>query len=165
MTRTLPAQTVGITTQSPQPPTLLAPSPDAAAAPHGTPGHWIIRSGARLFSSQPVHPPGAWGLQSLAKVSGYHKNNSRPTPGRLAGQVQKGRGEKEKTRRRKADVCIWVEEELGFIKRTLDSSVHSFNIATTASAITHLFSIQARVAYIYIILNYFKRAFKNIILR
>ena len=53
-----------------------------------------------------VTPPGAWGLQSLAKVSGYHKNNSRPTPGRLAGQVQKGRGEKEKTRRRKADICI-----------------------------------------------------------
>lgn len=43
--------------------------------------------------------------------------------------------------------------------------IHSFNITTAAPAITHLFSIQARVTYIYIILNYFKRAFKNIILR
>lgn len=50
-------------------------------------------AGAGLFSSQPVHPPRGSGAQS-GDVSGYHKNNRGPTPGRPAGQVQEGRGEK-----------------------------------------------------------------------
>ena len=55
MTHTPPPQTVASQPRARGPPALLASSPTAAAA--------LPETGACLFSSQPVHPPGAWGLQ------------------------------------------------------------------------------------------------------
>ena len=117
-------------THTPPPQSVASPSPAAAAALPG-------RSDREPPFS--VHPPGTWGLQLLAKVSGYHKNNSGPTPGRRAGQVQEGKGEKEKTRRRKADIGVCVEEELGFTKCTLNCNIPSC-LPTHTHFPSHFFS-------------------------
>lgn len=135
----------------PLPPDCSIPGPSPSAAP-ALPGR--LAGPFQLTASSPPRDKGTADgrpkCQVTTKITEGSTGASRPSAGRKR---------QESSPAGKRQTLEFESKRNRVLRNVLRIHNYTLKINTTAPTITHSFTTQSRVAYIYIILNYFERAF------